>query len=116
MKPLLFLLLAVMSCKHLQAQSVGIGTNTPNSSAMLEINSSSKGVLLPRVADTTAIASPVKGLVTYNNSYNKLWYYNGGRWQPTAVTDSIWHIEAIKEQQQQVTKLLQRIQQLEERK
>jgi hypothetical protein len=92
MKGFLVLFFVIVAVKQVYAQqSVGIGTTTPNSSAILEINSSSKGVLLPRLADTTAIASPVKGLVIYNNANNKLWYYDGGRWQPTVSPDSIWY-------------------------
>ncbi|MES2775150.1 MAG: tail fiber domain-containing protein [Bacteroidota bacterium] len=95
MKRILFLLLSLTGFTCLQAQNVGIGTSSPNGSAMLEISSSSKGLLLPRVADTSAVAIPVKGLVIYNNTNNKLWYYDGSRWQQSAGNsggmDSIWY-------------------------
>jgi hypothetical protein len=46
-----------------QAQTgVGIGTSAPDVSAALDIVSS-KGALLPRVADATAIATPATGLL-----------------------------------------------------
>ena len=51
---------------------VGIGTNTPDASAILDVSSTSKGLLPPRVALTsknetsTPIASPATGLVVYN--------------------------------------------------
>jgi hypothetical protein len=52
---------------------VGIGTNTPNSSAALDLNSSNKGFLLPRVnltstTDATTIISPASGLLVYNTN------------------------------------------------
>ena len=78
----------------MQAQ-VGIGTNSPNASAQLEISSSSKGFLPPRVtltgtADATTIASPATGLLVYNtatagtapaNVTPGIYYYDGAKWQ-----------------------------------
>lgn len=74
---------------------VGIGTNAPDVSAILDINSSSKGLLPPRVALTgksgtsTPIASPATGLIVYNTATagtadNKVipgfYYFNGTIW------------------------------------
>jgi hypothetical protein len=97
MKKVLFFLLVAVTAQLVNAQNnnVGIGTTSPNASAMLEINSSNKGLLLPRVADTSSIASPAKGLVIYSNNNNKLWFYNGSRWQQSISNsggmDSIWY-------------------------
>lgn len=77
-----------------QAQ-VGIGTASPNASAQLEISSSSKGFLPPRVtltgtADATTIVSPATGLMVYNtatagtapaNVTPGIYYYDGAKWQ-----------------------------------
>lgn len=77
-----------------QAQ-VGIGTASPNASAQLEVSSSSKGFLPPRVAltgtaDVTTIASPATGLLVYNtatagtapaNVTPGIYYYDGAKWQ-----------------------------------
>jgi hypothetical protein len=75
------------------AQNVGIGTSTPNASALLELQSTNKGLLLPRVADTNAVASPAKGLVIYSTTANALFYYNGSSWQNTANSGSgdLWY-------------------------
>lgn len=89
-----FLLLLFAVVQRLTAQSVGIGTTTPDSSAILEINSSNKGLLLPRVNDTAAIKKPVKGLLVYNNNDNMPWYYDGNRWQKT-IPDATIATEAI---------------------
>lgn len=64
----------------LAQQNVGIGTTTPASSAMLDIVSTTKGVLIPR-AETSAIASPVAGLIVYQPSDNAIYYHNGTLWQ-----------------------------------
>lgn len=94
MKKLIFILITFISMSDLIAQNIGIGTTTPNASAILEISSSNKGLLLPRLTDTSSVASPAKGLMIYNNTNNKLWYYDGARWQQAVANgggmDSIW--------------------------
>ncbi|MFZ4931162.1 hypothetical protein [Chryseobacterium sp. Mn2064] len=51
---------------------VGINTNTPNTSSVLDINSSNKGVLFPQYdltvlnSTSTPIANPADGLMIYN--------------------------------------------------
>ncbi len=61
--------------------NVGIGTNTPNSNAILELSSTSKGLLLPRVTDTTAITGTIPaGLLIYCNNDNKLYCYQNNKW------------------------------------
>jgi hypothetical protein len=68
-------------------QSVGIGlTNstdlTVNASAKLQVDSTTKGFLPPRMTTTqkNAIASPAAGLVVYDSTTNKLQCYNGSTW------------------------------------
>lgn len=73
MKKIFFLLLLVTGGSLLQAQSVAIGTAVPDSSAILDITSSNKGVLLPRVNlttvyDTTTIHNPAVSLLVYNTN------------------------------------------------
>jgi hypothetical protein len=59
-----------------------IGTATPNASAAFEVNSTTKGVLLPRLTEVqiAAIASPSEGLLVYNTTAHDLAYYNGSAW------------------------------------
>ena len=68
---------------------LGIGTNTPVSSSILDLNSTTKGFLPPRMTTVqrTAIVSPANGLVIYNSDYNWLDCYNGANWY--AVGSSI---------------------------
>lgn len=82
MKLLLGLLLLLLASPSSQAQSIGIGTTSPAASAMLHINSSTKGLLIPRLtsAQRTAIASPANGLQVYDTNTNSFWYYNGSAW------------------------------------
>ncbi|GEM_PF-6178113 len=63
--------------------SVGIGTTTPNAAALLEVNSTTKGFLPPRMTTTqrNAISTPPVGLMIYNTSTNKLNFYDGTAWR-----------------------------------
>jgi hypothetical protein len=66
--------------------NIGMGTVSPNSNAILELNATDKGLLLPRVADTNAIAgTKPNGLVIYSISDNKLYYYQGSKWLAVAA-------------------------------
>ena len=60
------------------AASVGIGTTAPDASAALDIVSSTKGALLPRVAAATAIAAPATGLLVFQTGAPAGFYYNAG--------------------------------------
>jgi hypothetical protein len=62
-----------LNCSILNAQSVGINTDgsAPNGSAMLDIKSPTKGLLIPRVALTATnsaspLSSPATSLLVYN--------------------------------------------------
>jgi trimeric autotransporter adhesin len=65
------------------AQNIGIGTATPQASAQLDISSSSKGLLIPRLttAQRNAVVSPAKGLLVFDSSRKTYWYFNGGMWK-----------------------------------
>ena len=69
------------------AQNVGInetGAN-PDASAMLDINTSNKGLLIPRLskAQKSLIASPANGLLVYQTDDTVgFWYYEQNKWVP----------------------------------
>lgn len=69
--------------------TVGIGTQTPNANAVLEIATTSKGFLPPRMTSTQrdAIASPIAGLVIYNTTTKSLEFSNGSKWIDITVGD-----------------------------
>jgi hypothetical protein len=67
------------------AQSVGINTDgsTPNASAILDVKSNSKGILIPRMTESQRndISSPENGLLIYQtNNSPGFYYYNGTSW------------------------------------
>ena len=81
--PLLLLLLARRTS---QAQSVGIGTATPDAAAALDIRASDKGLLIPRLTagQRAGIATPPQGLLVYQTDGTPtggpntgFWYFGG---------------------------------------
>jgi hypothetical protein len=75
----------------------GIGTTTPNASAKLDVYSTNKGFLPPRVTltsetDASTIASPAEGLLVYNLGSVGLqagyYYWNGANWATIATATS----------------------------
>jgi len=84
----LFIAIFILASNLFSQNNVGIGTNTPDASALLELNSSSLGLLIPRVqlddANTAApITSPAEGLLIYNETGTEshgFWYWDGSQW------------------------------------
>ncbi len=84
---------AALSSARAQA-NVGIGTTSPNASALLDLTSTTKGVLVPRMthAQMNLIASPATGLIVYCTDYlsssspSTFYYYNGSAWVPFLST------------------------------
>ncbi len=62
--------------------TVAVGTGTPNASAILDLNSTSRGLLPPRLTTTQrdAITSPAAGLIIYNTTAQQLQIYDGTNW------------------------------------
>ncbi len=63
--------------------NVGIGTTSPNASAILDVQSTTKGVRMPNMTTTqkNAIASPAAGLMVFDTNLAKLCVYSGAAWQ-----------------------------------
>lgn len=92
----IFILTFSVYATILNAQT-GIGTTTPNASAKLDVYSTNKGFLPPRVTltsatDATTIASPAEGLLVYNLGSVGLqagyYYWNGANWATIATATS----------------------------
>jgi N-acetylneuraminic acid mutarotase len=82
MKKFILLTTIAMAQFAASAQSVGVGTTTPNSSAILEVSSTTKGMLMPRMttAQRNAIVSPAVGLTILNMDDKCMDVYDGNRW------------------------------------
>ena len=84
MRYFLFIVCSSLSV-NLFAQNVGIGTNTPNSSALLDLSDTTKGILIPRMTEVQrlAIQNPAVGLMVYQtNNAMGLWIFDGTEWAP----------------------------------
>jgi hypothetical protein len=63
--------------------SVGLGTITPDASAILDLTSTTQGMLNPRMTQTqrNAIAAPATGLFIYNTTSSHFNFWDGATWQ-----------------------------------
>ena len=100
-KVLAILSLFVAAATTVSAQAdgaVGIGTRIPNSSSILDVVATDKGVLLPRVAlsgltDQTTVSSPVESMIVYNTAtvtgatgvVPGYYYWSVGKWRRLIV-------------------------------
>ncbi len=101
-KKILLTIVALFCLSLLNAQnlfpsggSVGIGTTSPNSSAILDIDTVGKGILIPRMTKSQrdAIISPVTGLLIYQTNSTPGFYYNtGSNWTALKISD-YWKID-----------------------
>lgn len=86
------------------SNSVGIGTASPDASSVLDVTSTNKGILIPRVnltsntLDLDGVAGQASGLLIYNTGstfQTGFYYWNGSEWRninnsttvPPAITD-----------------------------
>jgi hypothetical protein len=75
-----------------QSNNVGIGTITPNHSAVLEIQSNNKGLLIPRLTNLEIrnIFNPAKGLMVFQTDQREgFYYFDGKKWQSMGFANSI---------------------------
>ncbi len=99
------LFFALLFANFSYAQSVGIGTPNPDSSAMLEISAANKGLLIPRVSldinNISVVPNPQTGLLVYNTNTaypgGQGFYYNTGTkavpsWEKIFTSQDGWSI------------------------
>lgn len=88
------LLAVILFCgtRSTAQNNVGIGTTTPDASSMLEVQSTSKGVLVPRMTTVQrlAIATPANGLLVYDTNFDCFFYYIAATssWQNMCTSSS----------------------------
>jgi len=78
---LLFSLISIIATAQ-----VGIGTTSPDASSVLDIQSTTKGILIPRMttAQRTAISSPTDGLLVYDTTEQSFFFYTSSSWSELA--------------------------------
>jgi hypothetical protein len=87
---LLFFIAGICAIQAFAQNNVGIGTPTPDASAILDLSSTNRGFLAPRMttAQRTAIAAPAAGLLVYDVTDNCYYYYNG-TWNSLCQTSAV---------------------------
>lgn len=86
-KEFILVLIIFLSYIEVHSQSIGIGTNTPNINAKLDIVDSAKGILIPRIKTSKRIQiANVKGLMVYDTDTNTFWYNDGVQWLELLVS------------------------------
>jgi hypothetical protein len=95
---LLFFLIAYSA---VSGQNIGIGTTSPHASAQLDISSSARGILIPRMTTSgiNSIVSPAKGLMVYDSTRNQLMVNMGTAASPdweNMVAGSGWSLAGNK--------------------
>ncbi|HET9430709.1 MAG TPA: hypothetical protein VFO70_06010, partial [Chitinophagaceae bacterium] len=93
-----FLLLVVVITKAQQGVAINTDASQPDNSAILDIKSVNKGLLIPRmtIAQSNAIVNPATGLMIYRINGSAGFYFNSGtpalpNWQPlVSNTGSGW--------------------------
>lgn len=88
-----FLLITLVLCLGLftYAQNTGISdvSHTPDASAVLDVYSTSKGMLIPRISDSTAVSNPVDGLCAYFTTTHSFWYYDSQQWRQLVAGETL---------------------------
>ena len=81
-----------MTTAYAQKENVGIGTTKPDQSALLDLSSQSKGLLIPRMSleQRGTIQNPANGLMVYQTDFlSGFYYFDGKNWSPlTSVTNT----------------------------
>jgi len=97
MKQLFTFLAAVVLTATTYAQ-VGVGTTTPDASSALDITSTTKGLLIPRMTETQrdAISPAATGLMIYQTDGTAgFYYYNGSSWSEVAATSKTYSVNTF---------------------
>ena len=94
MKIILCFLLSTLICSvGTKAQNIGIGTGSPQTSAQLDVFSTNRGLLIPRlvlnnVFDAAPVTSPAEGLLVWNSNAAVssgqgvgFYYWAGNHWK-----------------------------------
>lgn len=99
-----FIFLLIVASNFVYAQNnVGVGTNTPNAEAKLDIRSTTQGLLIPRLTSTqrlalaneTSINRTANGMMIYDITIKRLMIYDSlansgnGKWQALVPADSL---------------------------
>jgi len=91
----IIVVLFVLYCNSIFSQNnVGIGTTTPDANAILELNSTSKGLLIPRLTTAqrnlmnSSLSTTQKGLLVFDSNDNLFYFWDGSTWIAVGASGS----------------------------
>lgn len=92
---LVFALFLLAEASFAQGNNVGVGTTTPDPSAILDVASNTKGLLIPSMnsLQRLGIIGPKDGLLVYDTDFYQFWYWNDdlGTWlQASGAQPGMW--------------------------
>ncbi len=95
MKKLVFtLVLSLIAVNMFSQVAINSDGSSPDASAILDIQSNAKGLLIPRM-DTphrTAIASPAQGLMVYDTDDSTFYFYKNNSWIKVGEGTEGWYL------------------------
>ena len=94
----IFTLLAAVLFTATTFAQIGINIETPDASAVLDITSTTGGLLVPRMTETQrdAITSAAKGLMIYQTDGTVgFYYYNGSSWTEVGATSKTYSVNTF---------------------
>ncbi len=94
MKNLLFLLFLSLMINVYGQVAINTDSSLPDNSAMLDVKSSTRGVLIPRTSSSSrlAIVNPAKGLMLYDTTTSSFWFYNASIWKEITTGSNGWNL------------------------
>jgi C1q domain len=99
MKPLIFLVATflIMNCCFSQV-AINTDGSLPNSSSMLDVKSSNKGVLISRMDSSSrkAIAGPADGLMVFDTDTKSFWFFSGSWNEITGTNKNVGFAVTVK--------------------
>ena len=78
----IFIVVLAQTARLVAQSNIGIGTTTPHASALLDLQSNNKGLLIPRMTTSqrNAIGTVAKGLVVYDSTVKSFMFHDGTGW------------------------------------
>lgn len=81
-------LITILLCTHVSQAQVGIGTTTPSANSALDVTSPNKGLMLPRLTDTSTVSNPSAGLMIYDINSAAPSFHDGVKWNSVASSSA----------------------------
>jgi len=92
MKRYVLLVMILVQMQNYAQMGISANGSAPDTSAMLDVNSTTSGLLIPRMqaVERDAISSPATGLIVYVKDDNSFYYFDGTSWVQLAVSGNAW--------------------------